>query len=299
MTKPYRAKAGRSRESEEPLWETDPLLFLVAVLAGDDLGCVRQHFSVVQFASWTDPGVGYPIDASHYHSRAIELTTAAMIDSMRYLADLWIDSGKKRCHDETLNDTPGDRRTTFTDAQRWRSISLLYDGFIGKGNGVSFPAMHEDGKQFIQMAPLGFQPLFRGNTPTMEKELKAFGEQIAIYRFSQFLNSSKSGLLNRCDECMKYIAYERLPRNGTILGGVNCSDLCRKEAGRRRHRTVLLLVAARAWRKWKHSARWPDQEEYVLETVNRDLDQQGKDRKKKNWVSLHLDEIKKRANEIL
>jgi hypothetical protein len=271
---------------------------VLKVLAGDDSGMTRLHLE----QRLVDPFEAYPFDKSE----AIDRAQKSMLAMMRYLADLWIDSGNSS---DQASNNPADRHVAYAPPENQSTlvppsgipptarIADLYNRFLR--TEARWPEIRSDGtlnfKEVIFGMPFEYLALGHLDPNAPFDEL---GMKVAMYWFSRLLDSPYSRHLARCDNCRGYFAYERVPRTPRYFG-VYCSDKCkpigarrRAEESREQKRDLMFDAAAKAWKEWEPSRKWPKREDYVVSKVNKEYETAWK----KKWVSQNLEEILRRVN---
>jgi hypothetical protein len=238
-----------------------------------------------------------------------------MVAMMRYVADLWIDSGKSGSGASRV-DNPSKRHVSYQPPRDTRQIVVrlrpdtnqAISGWIGFSLPVNIPIstlfhlligaetrklqIHEDGRQSLEDLIFGFsiEHLSNGNFRTAFHE---FGKKVAMYWFAKLLDSPYSRHLARCDNCRAYFAYERAPRVD-LKSGVYCSNcqgrgsVRRVNLNRKELNKKMVNAAAAAWGQWQRSHRQPDQREWVSKQVNNKCGTQIQ----RKWVSQNLKKIK-------
>jgi hypothetical protein len=235
---------------------------------------------------------------------SIQIARDSMVATMRYLADLWIDSGKSG-EGENRVDNPSRRNVEYlpptetprivvkcdyfpknsnsstlsmTQFMGWAgssfseglSISALFYRLIGKE--ARWPEIHKDGTQTLKELIFGFT--LQDANLGYRDVLQQFGMKVAMYWFARLLDSPFSRLLARCDDCGTYFAYERAPRID-IKGGTHCAN-CKGQGSARRMKSTrerrtneLVGFAADVWEQWKPDSRHGVRSKWIAERVNR------------------------------
>lgn len=278
------------------------LSFVLKTLAGDDSGMTEMHLSIPR--SWRTPEEDERLNKIFSDPLYPQIAKNSMIAMMRYLADLWIDSGKSG-EGENRVDNPSRRnveylpptgtprivvkgdyfpaendpaRMSLTRFIGWTassipeglSISALFYQLIG--NEARWPEIHKDGTQTLKELVFGFT-VANANL-SYRDALHQFGMKVAMYWFASLLDSPFSRLLARCDDCGTYFAYERAPRID-IKGGTHCAN-CKGQGSARRMKSTrerrtneLVGFAADVWEQWKPDSRHGPRSRWIAERVNR------------------------------
>jgi hypothetical protein len=278
------------------------LSFVLKTLAGDDCGMTEMHLSIPRVAQAFDEVETFKeICDDPLSSRKAR---DSMIATMRYLADLWIDSGKSG-EGENRVDNPSRRNVEYlpqTETPRlvvkcdyfpknsnsstlsltrfigWAgssfseglSISALFYRLIG--DEARWPEIHKDGTQTLKELIFGFK--VEDANLGYRDVLRQFGMKVAMYWFARLLDSPFSRMLARCDDCGIYFAYERAPRID-IKGGTYCANCKGKGSARRmkstreRRTNELVGFAADVWEQWKPDSRLGPRSRWIAERVNR------------------------------
>ena len=250
--------------------------------------------------------------------KMLEHAVESMILMMRYVTDMWIDSGKSPMDPDV--DTPSDRNVE--DVLPGRRLSLFQFMNSALFNVVpGHSGMRRDGTQEVRRDTPHFQSddlenvmldlkaarehLGKPGNPdtdfiyALKTALEHYGDRMALHYFAKLLDSPYSRHISRCDCCKTYFAYERA-RLSALKRGVFCSkckgfaSVKRTEASREARLEALLDTAAVAWTGWRYSRRDPDQREWVAKQVNKAC----RTDKKRKWVSQNLPEILKRVEAL-
>jgi hypothetical protein len=273
------------------------LSFVLKTLAGDESGMVRMHISCTPGFT---PEQQELFDAVFSDPKSLLLAEANMIQRMKLLADLWIDSGKSG--PEQSVDNPASRNVEFAPEDRPIPISRLFYSLIGVE--PRYPVIRSDGTQTTEEYIFGFDVDSITNHG-VKSALTHFGQKVAMYWFARLLNSPFSRHLARCDKCEAYFAYERAPKTA-IKSGVYCAKCKGRGASLRMKSARAMLqrnmvdVAANVWGEWKSSHRTPDQRDWVAKQVSKRFGPRLKAPLTRKWVSQNLDSIEtaiKRSND--
>ncbi len=277
------------------------LSFVLKTLAGDDSGMTEMHLSIPRAFQTVEEGK--TLKKIFDDPLSTQLARDSMIATMRYLADLWIDSGKSG-EGENRVDNPSRRNveyqppsgatrivvkcdyfpkkkapSTLSMAQfiGWAgspiseglSISALFYRLIG--NDARWPEIHKDGTQTLKTLIFGLT--VEDANPNYRDLLRQFGMKVAMYWFARLLDSPFSRLLARCDDCGTYFAYERAPRID-IKGGTHCAK-CKSHGSARRMRSTrerrtneLVGFAANVWEQWKPDSRHGPRSGWIVVQIN-------------------------------
>jgi hypothetical protein len=255
-----------------------------------------------------------------------QIAKNSMVAMMRYLADLWIDSGKSG-DGENKVDNPSHRNVEYlppsgtpqivwkidpdekTPIPGWNVFSIpvglpIYNLFYQLiGNDARWPEIHKDGTQSLKELVFGFTT---EDTHSSYRFLQHwFGMKVAMYWFARLLDSPFSRLLARCDDCGTYFAYERAPRTD-IKGGTHCTN-CKSRGSAKRMKSTrdkrmgeMVGFAAEFYGQFKPNSRQP-LNKWIAERVNRRTEsiRVKAGRKKQShypaitgrWVTEHLKQI--------
>lgn len=246
--------------------EPRPLLgFILRVLDGEHRRMIRQHlkyFLHLDFQACTpemETFLGQLQDDPALLLYAID----GMIETMREMADMWIESGRDRTNPDF--DAPANRNVEDVLPGRAYSLALKIDrSFL-----MSYPRyteMRRDGSlQIVDRFPR-FEPehLKWG----VKAALEDHGAKWAAFYFSRLLNSPDSRRIARCDHCKAYFAYQRA-RLSTVKIGVSC-PACKGKASMKRTKTSRakrLDTAAKAWLEW-NPRKAIEQRQWVADRVS-------------------------------
>jgi hypothetical protein len=233
------------------------------------------------------PAVTSALEAIASDPSILEYAISGMITTMRTMADMWIDSGKK-----SDADIPTERNV----------VSVL----SGPGEnlfGMIRRLLPDDYLRFTVMTPEGkFES--RDRFPEFDRQrlaeglrvaLEIFGETWAAFHFSRFLDSQHSHRIARCDNCGTYFAYQRT-RLRMVLRGVFCPKCTGKGAQRRTKvsREKRLETAARAWIEWESKRSSKPQWQWVCDAVSKSHGVTFGRR----WVTQNLSEIQQRVEAL-
>ena len=278
------------------------LSFVLKTLAGDDSGMTEMHLSTPRGVQSFDYGETFKKICNDPLS--LKIARDSMIATMRYLADLWIDSGKSG-DGENRVDNPSRRNVEYLAPTGKPRIVLKCDYFPAKndpskmsltrfigwagssfseglsiaalfyqliGNEARWPEIHKDGTQTLKELVFGFSA--QDASLDYRDLLHQFGMKVAMYWFARLLDSPFSRLLARCDDCGTYFAYERAPRID-IKVGTHCAN-CKSQGSARRMRstrerrtTELVGFAADVWEQWKPDSRHGPRSQWIADRVNR------------------------------
>lgn len=290
------------------------LSFVLKMLAGNDSGMTEMHLSVSD-AQWEFKKAWDRVFADPLSRQIVK---NSMITMMRYLADLWIDSGKSG-EGENRVDNPSRRNVEYRTPAGTPSreipvsggnaipipthepISDLFYRLIG--NETRLPQIHKDGTQSLKEQLFGFN--LKTFDPDYRFKLRDFGMKAAMYWFAKLLDSPFSHRLARCDDCGTYFAYERAPRTD-IKGGSHCRN-CKKCGSAKRMKSTrdkriaeMVRFAAEFYGQFKPNSRQP-LTKWIAEHVNRRTEsiraKAGKQRMSHypaitgRWVTQHQAEI--------
>ncbi len=268
-----------------------PLLsFVLTVLKGKNQRVIRDHLMLnLQFDLQS-----FPIEASERitqlrsDSQWIGVAAKKMIETMRLLADLWIDSGKSGLNREV--DTPLDRNVE--DVLPGNQVSLfrlidihLFDHY------PRYTGMRRDGTQRV-----------KGNYPRfdtldlmsygLQGAMETYGQRYAMYYFANLLDSPYSRHIARCDSCESYFTYQRAPRRSIMCGVfcANCKDkgsVRRNQSSRQRRTRNLVTLAADVWDRWRPNSHDGPRSTWIAARLNRKQPAGITGR----WVTTHQQEI--------
>lgn len=301
------------------------LSFVLKTLAGDDSGMTEMHLSTPRsWRNFEEEEIYNKILADPLYTR---IARNSMIAMMRYLADLWIDSGKSG-EGENRIDNPSRRNVMYLPPSEtprivlkvdphdeslisgWNafsipvglSISHLFYQLVG--NEARWPEIHEDGTQSLKELVFGFTT--ENEHPENRVVLHQFGMKVAMYWFAKLLDSPFSRQLARCDDCETYFAYERAPRR-EIRSGVHCGNCKahgsakRMESTRNNRTKKMVEFAADVLASWKPSSRRSSRSKWIAEQVNHRTEsirvKMGKQKRSHypvitgRWVTEHVKQI--------
>ena len=262
-----------------------PLLSLVlTILAGQPSETIQSHLSMGLLAS---PSSRDAVDELLRDPQAIGFAEASMVETMRNLADLWIDSGKSRSDPDV--DTPSERNVE--DVLPGQHVSLFWRLNNDLLNNLPRQiGMMRDGKQGIKEALPSFKD--DGARSALDLPLESFSRRLAMYWFSKLLDSRYSRHLARCDKCKGYFAYDRAPKR-TIKYGIFCpqckgsGSVKRTQSTRNRRNQQRIEFAASVWEQWKPMRSYGNRSNWVANKVNVTLKQTLTGR----WVTQHQQDI--------
>jgi hypothetical protein len=243
------------------------LCFILRVLDGKHRQMVRQHieyFMNFDFQVRT-PDAARFLRLLHDDPTLIRHAVEGMIDAMRVMADMWIDSGKSRSDRDV--DTPADRNVEDVLPGRDFSLFFMIDRALFRTH-PRYTEMKRDGTQQIKDT----FPRFEADSLQwrIEEALQDHGKKWAAFHFSRLLNSPDSRYISRCDHCESYFAYQRA-RLRTVTHGVSCpacdgkASMARTESSRAKR----LDSAARSIVEWESRRKGPVQLEWVANQVNK------------------------------
>ena len=307
------------------------LSFVLKTLAGNDCGMTEMHLR--NTPSWRTLEAARIYRKVLHDPLSVQIAQRSMIEMMRYLADVWIDSGRiGECENRT--DNPSRRNVVYLPPQMperiWKidpdddtlisgwndfsipvgaSISILFYRLLG--NDSRWPEIHEDGTQSLKEIIFGFTA--ESAHSGYRVALHDFGMKVAMYWFAKLLDSPFSRLLTRCDDCGTYFAYERAPRK-EIRGGIHCAE-CKQYGSAKRmqftrdKRTKELVgFAADVWMQWKPNSQHGPRSKWIADRVNRRTDRIGVKAGRNGeshfpritgrWVTEHSEEIQERAEAL-
>jgi hypothetical protein len=242
------------------------LSFVLKTLAGDDSGMTRDHFEV-------RPDLGKPEYEDEWkrlakiRHKALGWAEESMLAKMRYLANLWIGSGK-----DGDADTPSERNVEYRPNDQSPSISDYF--YALEAEEAHYPIIRRNGTQDTMRRWFGID-LNHSMMFGLESAARRLGEKVAMHYFARLLDSPYSINLARCDSCQSYFGYERAPAK-TIKRGVRCPN-CKpkgsavsKKAAREQKRSAMVKAAAEVWDRWTKSNRNNlDMYEWVSRQVNK------------------------------
>lgn len=266
-----------------------PLLSLVLnVLSGKELGVTALHLSLGQFGL---PAYQEQLDLIHNDPRALRIAQENTKQMMRFLADLWIDSGKSGLGN--CVDNPSKRHVELKRSEDDGTLCQYFYQWLG--NEMQYPQIRVDGTQTHYGTLFGFDPyLLEHNNWNTAMEI--FGRKVATYWFFRLLDSPYSRHLARCDECKRYFAYQRAPKTD-IKSGVYCPK-CKQSGSVRRVKSAriqlqgeLIDAASLAWGEWRSSHTHPDQREWIATRVSKQFSKRLKAPLTRKWVSQNIDLI--------
>jgi len=267
--------------------EGGQLAFVLAVLNGKERKFVRKYLMwqlEIQpgFTSEDCQTVAWIIE----HPEFFENAVTGMVEAMRQVADMWIDSGKSAEHPDSDDPT-----TRTVDVILPRRDYSLYDRMrVGLfWNLPRYLDMNRDGTRRIT----GSVPrIDLSSNAGLSSQLEDFGERFALYEFSLLLDSKDSRRIARCDKCRSYFAYERT-RLRTVKRGVFCSE--HKVVGgtkrKQESRKTRFDSAAQAWIQWEAKRRRLGQKRWIADEVNKRHGTSYGVR----WVTQNLAEIQNRV----
>lgn len=216
------------------------------------------------------------------------------LSELARLANQWISSG--RLQFKEIGEQPWERNVRwFSDAYPER-IDKTFLKFLQRNPPPIEPT--SDGRLEIasHLWPPRL-PVWPLPEPNLEDTLER-ARDFAIAEFQKFLESGCPQRLFKCDECSKYFALARKPRQ-VIQRGSYCRN-CKSAGGARRVTTKrdaekenLLGAAADEWVQWRYSHRNPDQREWVARQVGNRCNVTIQ----RKWVSRNLKGILKRVEE--
>jgi hypothetical protein len=256
---------------------------VLKTLSGDNSELIHLHLAMANPRSLA-------LEAALADPKAIEAAESGMSVTMRELADLWIDSGKKPSDPRV--DSPADRNAE--DRPVGRPTSLFERIELGLLRTTRAQTrMRRDGT----WEPVLSVPVFDCDDFHQYGAIAAFerfGQRVAMYWFAVLLNLPYSRLIARCDNCGSY--FERLRARG-VNQGVFCSgckgkgSLKRTSNTRNSRRNKMLDWAADCWPWWNSKQR--NRSEWVAEKVNARIVRQpvGWPTITRRWVTQHESEI--------
>ena len=273
------------------------LAFVLKTLAGDDSGMTAMHLSLPR--PWQTLKMGKITKKVLADPLSIQIAKNSMIAMMRYLADLWIDSGKSG-EGENRVDNPSRRNVEYrpptptpqivlnpneeTPIDDWNAfpislglpISDLFYDLVG--DEARWPQIHKDGTQSLKEPIFGFTLAKNPSDNPSDRfvlhlVLHGLGKKVAMYWFARLLDSPFPHLLARCDDCATYFAYERAPRTD-IKGGTHCPN-CKRYGSAKRMKSTrdkriaeMVVFAADVYGKYKPNSR-QSLTKWIAECVNR------------------------------
>jgi hypothetical protein len=234
-----------------------------------------------------------PIRVQGFGNASRESRDAAakeFLSTLRRLADQWLASGMEQT--KSIGEQPWTRNVLwFSDTYQER-IDKTLQKFLHRNPPPIEP--DSDGRLEIPSHLWLPRPLvWPFPEPKLEDTLER-ARDYAISEFQEFLQSGCPQRLFKCNECRKYFALTRKPRE-VIQHGAYCKN-CKSAGGARRvedkrkaERKELLKTAAEEWVQWKHSHRNPDQREWVAAQVSKRC--RLRISKQRKWVSRNLKKI--------
>lgn len=270
------------------------LSFILRVLDGKHRHMVRQHlehFLNYDFQIRT-PEIEALIKRLNDDPSLLRYAIDGMIEAMREMADMWIDSGKSQTDRDV--DTPADRNVEDVLPRRVYSLFQMIDRILLRSY-PRYTEMRRDGSLEIKNTFPQFDANSLNGPWEAPDALKAHGAKWAAFYFSRLLDSRYSRHISRCDHCKQYFALERA-RLRTVKTGVSCTACGGKAAVKRTviSRTRRFDTAAKAWVEWESRRKSPVEPESVAEQVNKAHGTAFGRR----WVSQNLAEIQKRAEAL-
>jgi len=246
---------------------TRPLMsFILKTLAGD-WRTIEKHlaFHLVWFE------FGTPSPEIKALERALERKPSilghaidGMVETMRQLTDLWIDSGKSPTDADV--DAPAVRNVEDVLPGQSESLFDWLDSILFARHPV-YASLRRDGS-------MGLGDTFPRYSEThddrsIEDRLREYGAKFAAHWFVKLLDSADARCIARCDACRSYLAYQRA-RLRTTKRGVFCSRCKGKGSSKRTEisRAKRLDTAARAWGNWLTKHTDPPGLQWIADRVN-------------------------------
>ncbi len=215
------------------------------------------------------------------------------LETLRRLADQWIASGKEQL--KSIGEQPWTRNVLWFSDDYQEPIDRTLRKFLDR---YPLPIVPDSAGRFAvaywepRDAPWPFPE------PALEDTL-AKARDLAIIDFQKFLESDCPQQLFKCNECGKYFALARKPRE-VIQHGAYCKK-CKSAGGARRvedkrnaEKEEMLKIAAEAWMEWKYSHSNPNQ----LEWVARQVKKRCRGEIQAKWVSRNLKKIQERVEAL-
>lgn len=265
-----------------------PTLSLVLkTLSGNNPELIHLHLDMANPPTLADREA---LGAALADPKAIEAAESGMSVTMRELADLWIDSGKKPSDPRV--DSPANRNAE--DIPAGRPTSLFERIELGLlRNTHAQTRMRRNGT----WEPVLSVPVFDCDDLDEYGSIEAFerfGQRVAMYWFAALLNLPYSRLIARCDNCGSY--FERLRARG-VNQGVFClgckgkGSVKRTSNTRKSRHNEMLNWAAECWPKWEE--RHGKRSKWIAEQVNEQIKPQpvGWKTITGRWVTEHGKEI--------
>jgi hypothetical protein len=267
------------------------LSFILRVLDGKHRKMVRHHLEYFLFfdcqihTSECEDLLGRLSN----NSQLLNFAADGMIEAMREMAEMWIDSGKSGTDRKV--DTPRDRNVEDVLPRRDSSLFQMIDRSLLRSY-PRYTEMRRDGSLQIKDTFPKFDPDALNGPWGLKDTLEAHGAKFAAFYFSRFLNSPYSRHISRCDHCKRYFAYQRA-RLRTITQGVSCPACYEKASVKRtvNSRKRRLDTAAKACIEYETTPHRLGQREWIAEQVNKSHGTAFGRR----WVSQHWKEIQERV----
>lgn len=241
---------------------------------------------------------GIPLDrpsrVQGFRNASRETKDAAVkefLNELRRLADQWIASGTDER--DPVREEPWSRNV-FWCSDAWQEpIEKALRKFLDRH---PLPIIPDSAGRFKIAYSASREILWPFPEPKLEVTLERARDH-AIFEFQRFLESDCPQRLFRCNECKKYFARDRKPRE-VIQHGAYCKN-CKSAGGARRvekqrdaDEERLLRAAADAWVQWKKSPRNPDQRAWVATQVSERCGLGIP--KQRKWVSRNMKKILQR-----
>jgi hypothetical protein len=271
------------------------LSFIMKTLAGDSR-LVEEHLSFyLVWFEFGERGLNPQIDvldiALDRNPALLAYAIDGMVETMRRLTDMWIDSGKSSSDPEW--DAPAERNVEDVLPGQSGSLFEWIDSLLFARHPL-YASLRRDGSMGIGDAVPRFSETHADRS--LDDRLKEYGAKFAAYWFVKLLDSADARRIARCDACKRYFAYQRA-RLRTVKRGVFCPrPQCKTKASVKRtadSRGERLNTAATAWLGWT-PRQHTEQRQWVADRVS-DAHATTVGRR---WVSQNLDEILKRAEAL-
>jgi hypothetical protein len=270
------------------------LSFILRVLDGKYRNMVRQHLEYfLRFdIQVKTPEINALLRRLNNNPALLNFAADGMIEAMREMADMWIESGKSRTDPDV--DTPVDRNVEDVLPGRPSSLFQMIDSFLLRSY-PRYTEMRRDGSLQIKDTFPKFDTYALSGPGILTDVLKAHGAKWAAFHFSRLLDSPNSRYISRCDHCKRYFAYQRA-RLRTVTHGVCCPPCEGKGSVKRTviSRARRLDTAARAWIELEARHKGLVRPERVADQVNKAHGTQFGRR----WVNQNLKEIQERVEAL-
>jgi hypothetical protein len=268
------------------------LAFVLKALTGSDSGVIRHQISLALRVNRANPDAVQKVLDSR---ELMGIAESSMVNMMRELVDLWIDSGKS-ASDRGI-DTPSERNVQDIPAGRtWSLFHRIDTEFFPMQ--PQWPEMKRNGTVAFRTPPPRFEGAWLEGIDWSDP-LHHFGRQTAYYWFVKLLDSPFSRHIARCDACRSYFSYKRA-RKRTVKNGVFCSackgtgSVKRTQTTRDKRKKENIDSAADVWEKWKPNSSHGLRPKWIAAQVRERSHQRiiftG------SWVTRHQEEIETEVN---